>query len=120
MPDLRRADILQRVMATISSGLELDPLLSNILESAVSLIEATHGTIGLVVERNGKQAVRTVAVHNMPDEEFGAEMQPGTGLAGKKTCLQNRPSGWTDMEIGITHLAKSGRAFVDWGADFMG
>lgn len=70
-------------MATISSGLELDTLLSNILESAVTLIKATHGTIGMVVERNGKQAIRTVAVHNMPDEELGAEMSPGMGLAGK-------------------------------------
>lgn len=80
---IRRADILQRVMATISSGLELDPLLSNILESAVKLIEATHGTIGLVVDRNGKLVIRTVAVHNMPDEELGAEMSLGMGLAGK-------------------------------------
>lgn len=79
---IRRADILQRVMATISSGLELDPLLSNILESAVTLIKATHGTIGLVVDRNGKMMIRTVAVHNMPDEELGAEMAPGMGLAG--------------------------------------
>lgn len=98
---LRRADILQRVMATISSGLELDPLLSNILESAVSLIEATHGTIGLVVERNGKQAVRTVAVHNMPDEELGAEMQPGTGLAGKVLLTKQtvRLDRYGDLEL---------------------
>ena len=86
---IRRADILQRVMTTISSGLELDPLLSNILESAVTLIEATHGTIGLVVERNGKPTIRTVAVHNMPDEELGAEMSPGMGLAGT-VLLENR------------------------------
>lgn len=80
---IRRADILQHVMATISSGLELDPLLSNILESAVKLIEATHGTIGLVGDRNGKPVVRTVATHNMPTEEIGAEMPFGVGLAGK-------------------------------------
>lgn len=79
---MRRADIVQRVMTSISSGLALDPLLSNILDSAVTLIEATHGTIGLVVESNGEQVIRTVAVHNMPDEELGAEMAPGFGLAG--------------------------------------
>lgn len=79
---IRRADILQRVMASISSGLALDPLLTNILNSAVTLIEATHGTIGLVVERNGGPVIRTVAVYNMPAEEMGAEMPPGTGLAG--------------------------------------
>ncbi len=79
---IRRLEILQRVMAAISSGLSLNPLLSDILEGAVELIEAPHGTIGLVMERNGKQFVRTVAVHNMPDEELGAEMHSGVGLAG--------------------------------------
>ena len=92
---MRRADILQRVMASISSGLALDPLLSNILDSAVTLIEATHGTIGLVVERNGEPVIRTVAVYNMPDDELGAEMAPGVGLAGTvlrdgKTILLNQ------------------------------
>lgn len=79
---MRRADILQRVMSSISSGLALEPLLSNILDSAVTLIEATHGTIGLVLERNGEPVVRTIAVHNMPEEELGAEMASGIGLAG--------------------------------------
>ena len=69
-------------MSTISSGLDLDPLLTNILDSAINLIEATHGTIGLVIERNSKPIIRTVAVHNMPDEELGAEMESGIGLAG--------------------------------------
>jgi signal transduction histidine kinase len=78
----RRADILQRVMASISSGLALDPLLSNILDSAITLIEATHGTIGLVIERDGEPMIRTVAVYNMPEEELGAEMASGFGLAG--------------------------------------
>lgn len=79
---VRRADILQRVIASISSGLALEPLLSNILESAVSLIQATHGTIGLVIQRADTPVVKTVAVHNMPPEELGAEMMPGAGLAG--------------------------------------
>jgi signal transduction histidine kinase len=78
----RRADILQRVISAISSGLALDPLLKDILEGAVELIEATHGTIGLVMERNGKAVIRTVAIHNMPEEELGAEMPAGVGLAG--------------------------------------
>lgn len=78
----RRADILQRVMASISSSLALEPLLAKILESAVTLIRATHGTIGLVIERHGGLAIRTVAVHNMPEGELGAEMASGVGLAG--------------------------------------
>jgi signal transduction histidine kinase len=78
----RQADILQRVIASINSGLALEPLLSNILESSVTLIKATHGTIGLVVEGVEGRAIKTVAVHNMPAEEMGAEMSPGVGLAG--------------------------------------
>jgi signal transduction histidine kinase len=78
----RRVDILQRVMALISSGLELEPLLSKILDSAVTLIQATHGTIGLVIERQDHPVIRTVAVYNMPEGEMGAEMSPGVGLAG--------------------------------------
>jgi len=78
----RRVDILQRVMALISSGLELEPLLSKILDSAVTLIQATHGTIGLVAQRNNEPVIRTVAVYNMPDDELGAEMSSGVGLAG--------------------------------------
>lgn len=83
----RRADILQRVLALISSGLELEPLLSKILDSAVTLIQATHGTIGLVVERQDGAVIRTVAVYNMPEDELGAEMRVGVGLAG--TVLRN-------------------------------
>ena len=69
-------------MALISSGLELEPLLSKILDSAVTLIRATHGTIGLVVARNDGPVIRTVAVYNMPEDELGAEMSQGVGLAG--------------------------------------
>jgi signal transduction histidine kinase len=77
-----RAEILHRVITLISSGLELEPLLSKMLDSAVTLIRATHGTIGLVIKRNDEPAIRTVAVHNMPPGEMGAEMGLGKGLAG--------------------------------------
>ena len=97
---LRRADILQRVIASISSGLALEPLLANILESAVTLIEATHGTIGLVVEHENAQVVRTVAVHNMPAGELGAEMASGVGLAGHvlKTGTTIRLNRYGDLD----------------------
>ena len=84
----RRVDILQRVMALISGGLELESLLSKILDSAVTLIQATHGTIGLVVPRTHGPVIRTVAAYNMPDDELGAEMSSGIGLAG--SVLRNK------------------------------
>jgi GAF domain-containing protein len=46
------------------------------------LIQATHGTIGLVVQRNESPVIRTVAIFKMPEDEMGAEMSPGVGLAG--------------------------------------
>jgi signal transduction histidine kinase len=80
---VRRADIVQRVIGSISSGLALEPLLANILDGAVTLIKATHGTIGLVAGHGDEAVVRTVAAHNMPAEELGAEMSAGMGLAGR-------------------------------------
>lgn len=74
--------MLQRVIVSISSGLTLEPLLSKILDGAVALTQASHGTIGLVVDLLDGPVVRTVATYNMPDEELGAEMGPGVGLAG--------------------------------------
>ena len=122
---IRRADILQRVMSTISSGLELDPLLSNILESAVKLIEATHGTIGLVGDRNGKPIIRTVATHNMPAEELGAEMAPGIGLAGKvllekKTVLLDRYGSLEEPTLqGLAEHSVIGIPIL-WGEEMIG
>ena len=75
--------MLQRVIVSISSGLALEPLLYKILDGAVALIQATHGTIGLVVDLADGPVVRTVATYNMPDEELGAEMASGVGLAGR-------------------------------------
>jgi len=80
---IRQVDMLQRVIVSISSGLALEPLLYKILDGAVALIHATHGTIGLVVDLADGPVVRTVATYNMPDEELGAEMTPGVGLAGR-------------------------------------
>lgn len=96
----RKADVLQRVIASINSGLALEPLLTNILDSSIALIKATHGTIGLVVERSEGQAIRTVAMHNMPAEEIGAEMSSGIGLAGYvlKTGKTVRLDRYGDLE----------------------
>lgn len=65
----------------IGSELELRPLLTRILGSACELIGADNGTIGLV-DAEGKR-VRTESLYNMPDEELGAEMPAGVGLAGE-------------------------------------
>ena len=78
--DLRRQRSLRSVIESISGELELQPLLTRIVHQACTLIEADHGTIGLVDEARG--VVRTEAGFNMPPNELGAELGVGEGIAG--------------------------------------
>lgn len=79
---VRRAESLRRVIELISSELALEPLLTRIIESAVDLIDAQYGTIGLVTETADGPVVKVAAVVNMPPLELEAEFPPGVGLAG--------------------------------------
>ena len=140
---IRQVDMLQRVIVSISSGLALEPLLYKILDGAVALIQATHGTIGLVVDQVDGPVVRTVATFNMPDEELGAEMPPGVGLAGRvlqegRTVRLDRygdlenptlnelaehsvlgvPIRWGDEMIGFFGIGvESSHRFTEWDAE---
>ena len=78
---LSRQERLREVIEEISSELELRPLLTNIVRHACELLEAQDGSIGLYDE--SRDLFRTEAVYRMPDEELGAEMPPGVGLAGE-------------------------------------
>ena len=78
--DLRRQRSLRSVIESISGELELQPLLTRIVHQACTLIEADHGTIGLVDE--GRGVVRTEAGFNMPPNELGSELSSGEGIAG--------------------------------------
>lgn len=74
-------DTFRQVIETISSELELRPLLTLVVRHACELLQADRGTIGLVdVVRN---VVRTEAAYHMPADELGSEMPPGVGLAGQ-------------------------------------
>jgi signal transduction histidine kinase len=90
---LQQQESLREVIESISSELELRPLLTRIVRHACELLDAENGTIGLVdAERN---VVRTEAVYRMPPDEMGAEMPPGVGLAGhvlqtRQPCILNR------------------------------
>src|SRR5690606_3824728 len=77
---LRKQESLRAFVDSISSELELRPLLTRILRHACELLGADNGTIGLYDEARG--VVRTEAVYRMPPGELGAEMRPGEGLAG--------------------------------------
>jgi signal transduction histidine kinase len=77
---LRKQESLRAFVESMSSELELRPLLTRILRHACELLDADNGTIGLYDEARG--VVRTEAVYRMPAGELGAEMRPGEGLAG--------------------------------------
>lgn len=83
---LRQQESLRQVIESISSELELRPLLGRIVRYACELIGADNGTIGLMDEP--RQLIRTEAAYQMPAAEIGAEMPPGVGLAGQVLITQ--------------------------------
>src|SRR2546426_874250 len=83
---LRQRESLREVIESISSELELRPLLTTIVRRACELLEAHDGSIGLYDQ--GRNLVRTEAVYRMPDDELGAEMPPGVGLAGQVLVMR--------------------------------
>lgn len=78
---VRQQESLRQVIESISSELELRPLLTRIVRHACQLIGADNGAIGLVDEV--RQVIRTEATYHIPESEMGAEMPPGVGLAGQ-------------------------------------
>lgn len=76
-----RLDALRQMVEDVSSELELQPLLTRLIESACLLIGADDGTIGLL--DRGRNVIRTEAAYHMPASELGAEMGPNIGLAGR-------------------------------------
>jgi len=77
---LRQQESLRGIIESISSELELRPLLTLIVRHACDLLGAANGTMGLVDEQ--RNVVVTEAIHQMPANELGAEFPPGVGLFG--------------------------------------
>jgi signal transduction histidine kinase len=77
---LLEAETLRQVVEDISSELELRPLLTRIVMHACELLRADDGSIGLYDPV--KKVIRTAAIYCMPEQELGAEMAAGIGLAG--------------------------------------
>jgi signal transduction histidine kinase/putative methionine-R-sulfoxide reductase with GAF domain len=78
--ELRRRDALRKVVASISSELDLDSLLGRVVESTVELLDADTGIISLI-DRDGAARIR--AVHNLPERVVGAMLGPGDGITGQ-------------------------------------
>lgn len=71
---------LSQAIEEVSGELALKPLLTRLLAAACRLTQADDGTVGLYDA--GRDLIRTAAVWAMPEEELGAEMPRGVGLAG--------------------------------------
>ncbi|MEO1367278.1 MAG: GAF domain-containing protein, partial [Acidobacteriota bacterium] len=78
---LQQQETLRTVIESISSELELRPLLTLIVRHACELLQAWDGGIGLYDPR--RAVIRMEATHNMPPDELGTELAADEGLAGQ-------------------------------------
>jgi GAF domain-containing protein len=78
--ELRRRDALRKVVASISSELDLDSLLGRVVSDGVELLDGDTGIISLI-DRDGVARIR--AVHNLPPNAVGAVIEPGDGITGQ-------------------------------------
>lgn len=78
-----RVDGLRSVIEAMAGGLALEPLLGRMLQSAIALLGAAHGAIGLRIETANGPAVRIAAVHGLPPAPTSSVRALDTGLAGR-------------------------------------
>jgi signal transduction histidine kinase len=83
--ELRRRDALRKVVASISSELDLDSLFRRVIGSAVELLGANSGVISLL---DGDGTARIRAAHNMSPAVVGTVIPAGHGITGQvvATC----------------------------------
>ncbi len=87
--DRRRSSELTRLLATakrVAASLELDTVLSAIVQDAVALLNADSGDI-LLWDRE-PQKLRVVAVASFPPDMLGFEMDFGEGLSSQAILAQ--------------------------------
>jgi len=78
---LQQQESLRSVIESISSELDLRPLLTQIVRHACELLDAWDGAIGLYDPE--QDLIRIEACYRMPEDEIGAEFRLGIGLAGQ-------------------------------------
>lgn len=79
--DLRQMNTLLSLVEAMSSELDLKPLLQKMTVSAVELLGAEQGAIGLVDE--ARRAIRHQALHNLPEALFEIDFAEGVGISGQ-------------------------------------
>jgi signal transduction histidine kinase len=107
----RQMRTLNEIARSISSTLDLDLLLQEIMRNAVDILACEAGSL-LMVDQNTGEAVFEVAVGPVGDELIGQRVPAGAGLVGKavttgEAIIQNdvrRSSDWfdTDKETGYS------------------
>ncbi|MBW8010138.1 MAG: GAF domain-containing protein [Chloroflexi bacterium] len=73
---------LNEVSRSLTSTLEIDPLLNRILQSAVAILNCEAGSLLLLDEETG-ELVFEVTVGPVAEDLIGKRMEPGVGLVGE-------------------------------------
>ena len=86
----QREESFRRLIESISSELSLDRVLTRIVESAVELLGAEHGGVGLVIQTPDGPVIRPHAHHNLLPRRGSVDIRPGAGLFGR-VLLDRQP-----------------------------
>lgn len=78
----RQLASLNEVTRGLTSTLEIDPLLNNIMSSAVEILNCEAGSL-LLVDQDAQELVYEVVIGPVADEFLGDRQPMGVGLAGK-------------------------------------
>jgi signal transduction histidine kinase len=78
----RQLASLNEVTRGLTSTLEIDPLLNNIMSSAVEILNCEAGSL-LLVDQDAQELVYEVVIGPVADEFLGDRQPLGVGLAGK-------------------------------------
>ncbi len=83
----RQLSTLNEITQQLTSTLEHEPLLQNILESAVQILDCEAGTL-FMVDENTEELVFTVTVGPAAEDLIGKRIPAGKGIVGKalETC----------------------------------
>lgn len=84
----RQLSTLNEITRQLTSTLELNPLLQNILENAVGILNCEAGSLFLVDEQTDELVFR-VTVGPVATNLIGKRLPPGTGIVGRAVQTRN-------------------------------
>ncbi|MBN2385740.1 MAG: GAF domain-containing protein [Anaerolineales bacterium] len=78
----RQLTYLNEITRQLTGTLETEPLLHNILESAIAILNCEAGTLFMVDEQTD-ELVFTVVISPVAEDLIGSRLAPGTGIVGE-------------------------------------